>query len=163
MNNKYPYGINYRAEIKEYTKLCRNKNKDYPNYLKWKKYILELIGDFDVITLENFRHFCMYQEEIDIHGMNVFLPVAVSFITLCVSLNMKSDNGLINNLAIFAVSAIAASAIVTWAYFDYNFSKNFFHDVSLIVQEKIDSLPEEKRSLLKINTDDKKDLLTSND
>lgn len=157
----YPYGIKYIAEIKEYKKLCRNKKGKYANYLKWKKHIIELIDSFDVITLENFRHYCLYNEEIDVHGMNIFLPIAISFTALCVPLNMKSDNELISNLSILVVVAIVTSIIITWAYFDYIFSKNFYHDVALIVKEKIESLPKEEQLLIKIESDNKNNLLTS--
>ncbi|MCX4374898.1 MAG: hypothetical protein OSJ61_01875 [Lachnospiraceae bacterium] len=153
-----PYGIDFKSEIKKYKMLCRGKNTQCKNYLEWRTYILSLIDSFDVKALENFRHFCLYQEELEKHGKDMFLALAVAFITLYFPL---TDNTNTNGITLGIVAAII-SFIIAYSYFDYNCSMGFYHDVAEIVKEKIESLPEEERLLIKINGDNSQKLLPSN-
>ena len=159
---KYSYGINYRYEIKEYKKLCKGKSKKYKNYLEWRDYILELIDGFDAKTLENFRHLCLYNEDIDTDGKDVFLPLAIGLTTLFISLDMGANKNMPMDGGIFAIAAAFISFIITYFYLDYNFSKNFYRDVAEIVKEKIESLSEEERLLITINSNKSQKLLSSN-
>lgn len=152
------YGIDFKSEKNEYKKLCKGKSKKYKNYLEWRDNILELIYSFDVKALENFRHLCLYQEEIEKHGKDIFPALVIAFVSLYFSF---IDNVNINGIT-FGILAAVVSFIITYFYLDDNCSMNFYHDVSEIVKEKIESLPEEERLLIKINSDNSKNLLSSN-
>lgn len=153
-----PYGINFKSEIKKYKKLCRSKNPQCKNYLDWRDGLLHLIDSFDVRTLENFRHFCLYQEELEKRGKDIFLALAIAFITLYFPL---VDNANINGITLGIVAAFI-SFIISYFYLDSNCSMDFYRDVAEIVKEKIESLPEEERLLIKINSDNSQKLLSSN-
>lgn len=157
-----PYGIDFKSEKKDYKKLCKGKSKKYKNYLEWRKNILMLIDDFDTKTLENFKHFCLYNEEANLHEMNIFLPLVICFISLLISLDINTNMNLLNGVVSIVIASIISSALVTGAYSSYIFSKNFYRDVAEIIKEKIESLPEEERSLIKINSDNSQKLLSSN-
>lgn len=153
-----PYGIDFKSEIKKYKLLCRGKNTQCKNYLEWRTYILSLIDSFDVKALENFRHFCLYQEELEKHGKDMFFALAIAFITLYFSL---IDNIKIDGITLGIVAAVI-SFIISYLYLDNNCSMDFYRDVAEIVKEKIESLPEEERLLIKINGDNSQKLLSSN-
>lgn len=155
--NKYIYGINFTSEIKEYKKLCRGKSKKYKNYLQWRDSILKAIDSLNIETLENFRHFCLYQEELEMHGKDIFLALAIAFITLYFPL---IDSEKIDGITL-GIAAAFISFIISYLYFDNNFSRIFYRDVAEIVKEKIESLPEEERLLIKINSDNSQKLLSS--
>ncbi len=152
-----PYAMDFKSEIKKYKMLCRNKNLQCRNYLEWKDHILSHIENFDVKALENFRHFCLYQEELEKHGKDIFLALAIAFITLYFSL---IDSANIDGITL-GIAAAVISFIIAYSYFDYNCSMGFYRDVAEIVKEKIESLPEEERLLIKINSDNSQKLLSS--
>lgn len=152
-----PYGIDFKSEIKKYKKLCRGKNPQCKNYLEWRDNILSLIDSFDVKALENFRHFCLYQEELEKHGRDTFFALAIAFITLYVPLIDDVKDGIT-----LGIIAAVISFIIAYFYLDNNCSMDFYRDVAEIVKEKIESLPEEERSLIKINSNKSQKLLSSN-
>lgn len=153
-----PYGIDFKSERKEYKKLCRGKSKKYKNYLEWRDYILGIIDNFGIKALENLRHLCLYQEEIEKHGKEIFPSLAIAFITLYFSL---FDNVKMDGITLGIMGAVAAFSI-TYFYLDDTCSMGFYRDVAEIVKEKIEALPEEERSLIKINSDNSQKLLSSN-
>lgn len=153
-----PYGINFKSEIKKYKKLCKGKNPQCKNYLEWRTYILSLIDSFDVKALENFRHFCLYQEELEKHGRDMFLAIAIAFITLYLPL---IDTVNMDGITLGIIAAVI-SFIISYLYLDNNCSMDFYRDVSEIVKEKIESLPEEERLSIKINSNNSQKLLSSN-
>ena len=152
------YGIDFKSEIKKYKMLCRGKNPQCKNYLEWRTYILSLIDSFDVKALENFRHFCLYQEEIEKHSRDMFFALAIAFITLYFPL---IGNVNIDGIKLGIIAAVI-SFIISYLYLDNNCSMDFYRDVAEIVKEKIESLPEEERLLIKINSNKSQNLLSSN-
>lgn len=148
------YGIDYKSEIKKYKKLCRSRNSECRNYLEWRDGILSLIDNFDVKTLENFRRFCLYQEEIEKHGKDVFLALEIAFITLYFSVN-------VDNIT-FGIVAAVVYFIISYFYLDDNCSADFYRDVAEIADEKIKLLPEKEQLLIKITGDNSKKQLSSN-
>lgn len=153
-----PYGIDFQSEKKEYKMLCRGKSKKYKNYLDWRDYILSIIDNFGIKALENLRHLCLYQEKIEKHGKEIFPSLAIAFITLYFPL---VDNTNIDGITLGIVAAFV-SFIISYFYLDDTCSMGFYHDVAEIVKKKIESLPEEERLLIKINSDNSQKLLSSN-
>lgn len=151
------YGINFQYEKKEYKKLCRGKSKKYKNYLEWRDYILGIIDNLGIKALENLRHLCLYQEEIEKHGKEIFPSLAIAFISLYFPLIDNVNNAMTLG-GIFAIATFS----ITYSYLDDTCSMGFYRDVAEIVKEKIESLPEEERLLIKINSDDSQKLLSSN-
>lgn len=159
--NKYQYGIDHISEIKKYKKVCKNKDRNCQGYLQWRDHILRLIETFDIEKLENYRRYCIFQEGIERHGMNVFLSIILSFVTVIISNNPNTERGWFLNWSIPVSSALVSTIFITVTYFDYNFSKSFYHDVAEIVKEKIESLPEKEQLKIKIHLEN--DLITSNE
>ena len=91
------------------------------------------------------------------HGKDIFLALAIAFITLYFPL---IDSEKIDGITL-GIAAAFISFIISYLYFDNNFSRIFYRDVAEIVKEKIESLPEEERLLIKINSDNSQKLLSS--
>lgn len=153
-----PYGIDFKSEKKEYKMLCRGKSKKYKNYLEWRDYILDIIDNFGVKALENLRHLCLYQEEIEKHGKEIFPSLVMALIPLYFSL---FDNVKMDGITFGIICAVVAFSI-TYFYLNDTCSMGFYHDVAEIVKEKIESLPEKERLLIKIDGDNSQKLLSSN-
>ncbi|MBQ7981521.1 MAG: hypothetical protein IJ305_07935 [Oscillospiraceae bacterium] len=154
---KLIYGIDFKAEIKEYKKLCSGKKTENNNYCKWERHIEALITerikkDNNYIeNLINLKHLCILRSNSEKNGALTFIPMVTMFITLLLSkfLFVEGENELISYTKIILMSVIV-SALVAKGYNSYEYPKNFYHDLSIIVDKKITEAQNEEKEKIKL-------------
>lgn len=149
MKKNNSYGFNFKEEIKDYKALCKNKDKrKYKTYLDWKSHIIGNLKKFDIQSLENFRHLCLYQEKTENRGKDVFLPLSIALFSLYLSQLVIPDQNFFAAVIGYTLAAIVVAVSVIFSYFSYAFPKDFYHDVAEITQEYINGFPECEKKLL---------------
>ncbi len=147
-NNLYEF--DFKVEIKDYTALCKNKkNSKYKTYLDWKKHIIEEIKDMNIQSLENFRHLCFYWEKAENRFKDIFLPLSIACISLYLTPLINPDKILWLTVIVYFLTVLLVSSLVSFSYFSYALTKDFYHDLAEIVQEYVDSFPEIEKNQLK--------------
>ena len=149
MDKNNSYGFNFNEEIKDYTALCKNKDKrKYSNYLDWKEHIINNLKSLDIKSLENFRHLCLYQEKKENRGKEVFLPLSIALISLYLTQFAIRDQNFFAAVIGYTLAVIVVTVLVIFSYLSYAFPKDFYHDVAEITQEYINAFPEDEKNLL---------------
>ncbi len=142
-----PYGINLKNEYKIYRRTCKGE-KPYKNYLSWRNHILKLISDMKIEDLENFRRLCLFRESTEKQGISVFATMISIFIPIYISDVVVEGESWVTKLILYSIIVFVSTIFVAGSYFSYTLSKDYYRDLSEIIQAKIDSMPEEEKLLI---------------
>lgn len=145
---KEMYGIDFKEELKIYKRTCKGKGK-YGTYTKWKNHVLELISNMKPNELENLKHLCMFREKSEHHSLAIFMALVAITIPNYIS-DILKDNHFCAIIA-YGLLAFLTTAIISYDYVKFIMSEEFYHDLSEIVQLKIDAVFEKQTLLIKDN------------
>ena len=103
----------------------------------------------NIQSLENFRHLCFYWEKAENRFKDIFLPLSIACISLYLTPLINPDKILWLTVIVYFLTVLLVSSLVSFSYFSYALTKDFYHDLAEIVQEYVDSFPEIEKNQLK--------------